>query len=197
MKSTLLITSESRAFWIGTGTRQKDLISDPADFPNGGLVEDQKIIIGPQECQAPACELFHGPISEVCNFYEREKKEGRDIDLLILSSYYRAIQPTQEIVPYWTKDGKFHVREVPDSVEEAISSSEALIIALPSNHLELIRQDLAHSIEEKDLAVVSGKPSNGLPWFDGSEFYLPTKGVARIGSSNREKILKWMGEEGL
>lgn len=196
MKSTLIITSESRAFWIGTGTRQKDLISDPSDFPGDGLVEEQDIIIGPQECRAPACDLFHGPISEVCNFYEREKEAGRYINLSILSSYYGAIQPTQDIVPYWTKDGKFHIRVIPDSVEEAISSSESLIIALPSNHLEPMRDDLVNSIEGTDLAVVSGKPSNGLPWFDGTEFYLPTKGVARIGSSNREKLLKWMGEEG-
>lgn len=186
----IVITSESRAFRIRAGRREETVTS--ASSSQQSVRRSGALLQVAEGTPLPAGEAFQGPVAEVIGFSRALRARGHDVELVILSSLYGLLSESDLVMPYWTDGGVLALDRVPPELEDRATHAEVVLLALPSNHLRPLRDDLTRALGSKRIVVVSGAPP-GDHWITPNEFHLKTRGVARIGHANQQQIFAWLG----
>jgi hypothetical protein len=150
----------------------------------------------------PAKQMYGGMFTEIRHFAEL-LSASIPTEIFFISGRYGIIPENQEIIPYYFRiediedvqivDKKFNINQ---KIKEIIKNSEIIIFLLPKHYIaHLIKIGFFNEeLTKSSLIIVSSDEYQNYFSQFHNVLFLRRIGVARIGTKNREKILKFVVE---
>ena len=136
--------------------------------------------------------VLAGPVIEVTRFGDHLTSMGYEVSRWYLSSASGWLEEGTNYHPLWTNELNWQSNDLPNELVEAINFADALIIAVPSSIL-VENHSLCTILSSHPMAsLASGGLAHNLVTLGNDGLRLYTKGVARIGKANREKVCSWL-----
>lgn len=139
-------------------------------------------------------DVLAGPVIEVNRFSELLTSSGHDVNRWYLTSTVGWLEEGSNYHPLWTNDLGWQSNELPDELLDAINFADAFIVAVPSSILVENRSIRSILSSHPKASLASGGLAHDLVTLGNDSLRLYTKGVARIGKINREKICSWLSQ---
>ena len=137
-------------------------------------------------------DVLAGPVIEVTKFGERLSSEGYEVNRCYLSSICGWLNEGETYHPLWSNDLSWQSDELPDELLTAIELADALIVAVPSSIIVQNRSLRSILSSHRKASLASGGLAHELITLGNDGLRLHTRGVARIGKDNRQKIRQWL-----
>jgi len=149
------------------GTRNRPLgLVVPTDYPDFDNTSIMSVLT--TYCKN-AGDLYRGKAHiKIKEAVDQLKRKGVNVDYCIISAGYGLIELNQEIIPYdITFQGKrpttiisaSNALQIPQNVQEKISSYDAIIFALAHDYLISIQFDIIAGLNEKKLVFIDSQSS--------------------------------------
>jgi len=167
------------------------------NLPSNNIEDEKKYRLALREFIRPARIMYAGSFSEVRIFSE-ELSELLPTDLFIISGRYGIINQHDRIIPYHTEfKNSLDIKDLDKETSfsklmlKIIENKRYVILLLPSLFIKYLQSTgwFMKLRKEQKLFIISGN-KNGSNFITNSDsIFLPRKGVARIGESNRKIII--------
>ena len=137
-------------------------------------------------------DVLAGPVIEVTSFGEHLTSNGHDVNRWYLSSKDGWLIEGAPYHPLWTNELNWQSDVLPDELLAAINLADALVVAVPSSILVENRALRSILSSHPKVSLASGGLAHDLVTLGKDGLRLYTRGVARIGKDNRQKICQWL-----
>jgi len=139
-------------------------------------------------------DVLAGPIIELTRFSEQLTSKGHDLERWYLTSSDDWLKEGAPYHPLWTSELSWQSASLPDELVEEINLADALIVAVPSSVVIENRSLCSILSSHPKASLASGGLAHNLVTLGKDGLRLYTRGVARIGKENRQKIESWLPE---
>jgi len=197
----VVLTSQSDTFWdLAKRTRKSKPRFNQSDPGSIGIHCRSLRIPLPSELDlvkfsswtGPIEKVLAGPVIEVTNFSGFLASKGHDVTNWYLSSVNGWMREDSEYHPLWTNNLDWQGREVPNDLNEILNEADAVVVAFPSSIIVENRSLRSALASHPKVALASGGRGHDIVTLTNDGLRLLTRGVARIGSDNRNKIVHWL-----
>ena len=146
-----------------------------------------------QAWTGPIKDVLAGPVIEVSNFGSSIEKRGIIVECWYLSSDLGWVRDSEAYHPLWSKDASWQEVAPNDDLVESVESADAIVAAFPTS-IVLNNGGLRKLLSSSPAAAVAtGGGAHATLTLKPGCLALRTRGVARIGADNRQRILEWLG----
>ena len=199
----VLMTSESDTFWDlsknvrkGRPPRLNQTNSGSLGIHCHSLERQLPECLEMDQFQAwtgPIKDVLAGPVIEVTNFGNLIEKRGIVVEPWYLSSDLGWVRDSEAYHPLWSTDALWQEVAPNDDLLESVESADAIVAAFPSS-IVLNNGGLRKLLSSSPAAAVAtGGSAHATLTLKPGCLALRTRGVARIGADNRQRILEWLG----